>query len=226
MSNGITERDLSRLSDALAAGQEPSASLLPWPFLQELMDLIGCAWISLWGLDAQRGLEYLGQGLGDGDQGELSEQTPGVPVAPAFWAHFWSTPSCCYPDLSGDHRSVTSCTDFSSIRQWRASPMYVDYFAPIHLQYRLMASSPDGYGRKLRLICLRGNGADSDRERLLLTLLRPHIFEIVRASRARRDNPLGLTGRQRQILELVRDGCTNTQIARRMAISEAPYAPT
>lgn len=39
--------------------------------------------------------------------------------------------------------------------------MYVDYFAPLRLHYRSMACAPDGYGRKLRLICLRGRESTS-----------------------------------------------------------------
>lgn len=73
MGNGITDHDLMRLRDVLAAAEEPTTSILPWPYLQELKDVIGCERISLWGLDAQRGLEYLGQGMGDDDHGELYE---------------------------------------------------------------------------------------------------------------------------------------------------------
>jgi DNA-binding NarL/FixJ family response regulator len=65
----------------------------------------------------------------------------------------------------------------------------------------------------------RLDGGDfSDRDHLVLRLLRPHLDAALR--RLARPAP-PLTPRQVEVLRLVRDGLTDAQIARRLAISEA-----
>lgn len=79
----------------------------------------------------------------------------------------------------------------------------------------------DGADKDVRLICFRGVGSDfGERERFLLTLLRPHIAEAYRAMQ-RRAAAATLTPRQVEILELVAEGWTNRQVARRLEMSEA-----
>jgi DNA-binding NarL/FixJ family response regulator len=65
----------------------------------------------------------------------------------------------------------------------------------------------------------RVDGPDfSDRDQLLLTLLRPALAELDLAMRLRCSTPL--TARQSQLLDLVADGMTNRQIAKRLHLSE------
>ena len=73
----------------------------------------------------------------------------------------------------------------------------------------------------MRLYLLRGPGPDfSERDRALLVLLRPHLHQAyLDAEQHRRDTPQ-LTPRQRELLRLVAAGHTNTQIARRLGLSE------
>jgi DNA-binding NarL/FixJ family response regulator len=73
----------------------------------------------------------------------------------------------------------------------------------------------------MRLYLLRVSGPDfSERDRALLTLLRPHLYEAyLDAERYRHPIPR-LTPRQWDVLRLVAPGHTNTQIARRLGISE------
>jgi len=60
----------------------------------------------------------------------------------------------------------------------------------------------------------------SERDRALLTLLRPHLHQAyLDAERRRRPIPQ-LTPRQKDLLHLVAAGHTNTQIARRLGLSE------
>jgi DNA-binding NarL/FixJ family response regulator len=66
----------------------------------------------------------------------------------------------------------------------------------------------------------RGPGSDfSDRDRALLTLLRPHLYEIYQ--RGVRGPEPSLTARQKELLRLVAAGCTNRQIARRLTVAES-----
>ena len=72
-------------------------------------------------------------------------------------------------------------------------------------------------GRTVRLFIGRGSGPDfTERDRALLTLLRPHLHQSY-LDVERRRHPVP---RQNELLHLVAAGHTNTQIARRLGISE------
>ena len=78
-----------------------------------------------------------------------------------------------------------------------------------------------GRGRTLRLFLFRGPGPDfSDRDRDLLTVLRPHLHQAYLDAERRRHPAPRLTARQQELLHLVAAGHTNAQIARRLGISE------
>src|ERR1017187_5954679 len=50
-------------------------------------------------------------------------------LSPVFWTHYWSCPPCCYPERSGDFKSVTKTSDFYSRLRWHSAPMFCDYMA-------------------------------------------------------------------------------------------------
>ena len=81
------------------------------------------------------------------------------------------------------------------------------------------ANGPDG--ADLRLYLFRGPGPDfSERDRALLTLLRPHLHQAYLDTKRQRRSAPQLTSRQRELLCLVAAGHTNAQIARRLGLSE------
>jgi DNA-binding NarL/FixJ family response regulator len=85
-----------------------------------------------------------------------------------------------------------------------------------------MVVLPAGPGRTVRLLFSRGPGSDfSERDRTLLTLLRPHLHAALVATERRRLGIAPLTPRQREILQYVAVGMGNHQIARRLNLSEA-----
>jgi DNA-binding NarL/FixJ family response regulator len=68
---------------------------------------------------------------------------------------------------------------------------------------------------------IRGPGPDfTERDRALLVLLRPHLHQAYLEAERRRDPVPRLTPRQNDLLRLLAAGHTNTQIARRLGISE------
>ena len=78
-----------------------------------------------------------------------------------------------------------------------------------------------GPGRTVRLYFCRGPGPDfSERDRALLTLLRPHLHQAYLDAERRRHPVPQLTPRHWDLLRLVAAGHTNAQIARRLGISE------
>ena len=78
-----------------------------------------------------------------------------------------------------------------------------------------------GPGRSVRLYFVRGSGPDfSERDRALLTLLRPHLHQAYLDAERRRNPVPQLTPSHWDLLKLVAAGHTNAQIARRLGISE------
>jgi DNA-binding NarL/FixJ family response regulator len=73
----------------------------------------------------------------------------------------------------------------------------------------------------VRLYFFRNGGPDfSERDRALLTLIRPHLHQAYLDAERRRASVSPLTSRQTDLLRLVADGHTNAQIARRLSVSE------
>ena len=194
-----------------AAGDDP----FPWPLLAGLKQLIPCAVLSAFEMDAQQHSVSLGQEVPDDDGGESG------PEDEVFWAHYWDDLSCCYPDRTGDVRSVMKTTDFYSVRQIRDSPMYQEYVKHFGMMHDLMLCLPAGPQRTHRVLLWREPGCDfSERDRSLLILLRPHLLDAHRRSALRRQPIPDLTDRQWQLLRQVAAGHTNAQIARRLGVSE------
>jgi DNA-binding CsgD family transcriptional regulator len=100
--------------------------------------------------------------------------------------------------------------------------MYVDYFRPYGEEREMMLCLPSERFRVVRLLFWRGPGPDfSERDRGLLTLLRPHLHAAFQRRRRPSTDAVPLTPRQLELLQLVAVGCTNHQIARRLSITEA-----
>jgi DNA-binding CsgD family transcriptional regulator len=215
----LSELDLHRLL-GIATGHldDLPAEGLPLSLLSELTGLIPCDEVSFFRLDsaaqAGRTMQVVGA-----DDSEDDDQP--------FWAHYWDSQPCSYPDRSGDLRSVTKVADFCSVRQWHESGMYREYFRPDGIEHELMMCLPadpgpvGGPGHSVRLIMFRGPGPDfSERDRALLMLLRPHLHEAYRTAELRRCSTPQLTPRQRELLRLVAAGHTNAQVGRRLGVSE------
>ena len=80
---------------------------------------------------------------------------------------------------------------------------------------------PPGLGGPCGCSSIRGPGPDfSERDRALLTLLRPHLHQAYLDAERRRHPVPQLTPRQKDLLHLVAAGHTNAQIARRLGMSE------
>jgi len=124
-------------------------------------------------------------------------------------------------------RSLVRISDFYSARQWHSTGMYQDCSRRYGIEHELMVCLPAGPGwtagpgRTLRLVFFRGPGPDfSDRDRDLLTVLRPHLRQAYLDAERRRHPAPRLTARQRELLHLLAAGHTNAQVARRLGISE------
>lgn len=212
----IRQSDLDRVLRLVTERYDDSLDPLPWPLLHRLRELIPCDAVAAFELDSARRSATAGQVLPDEDDDES------VAEDAAFWANYWSDASCSYADRTGDTRAITKASDFYTEQQMRDSAMYQDYMRYFGSMHELMLCIPLGPGRTHRLLFWRPAGSDfTERERALLILLRPHIVAAYHdAAHRRQATPPELTARQWELLRLVAAGYTNSQIARRLGVTE------
>jgi DNA-binding CsgD family transcriptional regulator len=217
-----SDQDLRALA-AIVSQDRPDlpSEGLPLSLLDDLMGQIRCDEIAFEGFDSGRQETWLFQAI-PGRADAVVED-----LDPVHWPLYWNNQACSYPDRTADLRSIVKMMDFYTARQWHSTGAYSDIYRPQGFEYDLMLTLPappgslPGPGRTLRLFFFRGPGPDfSERDRALLTLLRPHLHHIyLDAERCRHPVPR-LTPRQTSLLRLVAAGHTNSQIARRLGISE------
>jgi DNA-binding CsgD family transcriptional regulator len=192
----------------------PAAGLPP-SLLADLMGQIRCDSLSFDHPDSARQLFEFGQQIPppdcDGGAGRHG----------FYWRHYWDCDAFCYPDRSGDLRSVTMVSDFYSTRQWHSTAMYCGYIRPVGMEHEILLCLPAGHMRTVQLTLWRGPGPDfSERDRALLAILRPHLHQAYLDAERHRHPAPQLTPRQRELLHQVAAGHTNAQIARRLGVSE------
>jgi DNA-binding CsgD family transcriptional regulator len=217
-----SEKDFHTLLGIVADDRvDLPAEGLPPSLLSEMTDLIRCDAVSFVGRDSSRQMNWFAQDIPSEDDLDDAD------LDAAFWSNYWDCEPCSYADRTGDLRSVTMIPDFYSVRQWHATGMYGDYFRPLGLDHELNLCLPEapglapGPGRTVRLTFFRGPGRDfAERDRALLVLLRPHLYQAYLNAERRRHGELRLTRRHWELLQLVAAGLTNDQIARRLDLSE------
>ncbi len=199
----------------------PPEEGLPPSLLADLTRQIRCDTLTFFGMDSGRRAYWFAQDIPPIDTHGWED------LDRAQWEHYWDCQPCSYPDRSGDLRSIVTIADFYSARQWHATGMYHDLYRPAGMEHYIQLCLPEasgqtpGPGRSVRLVLSRGPGPGfSDRDRALLTLLRPHLHQAYLDAERRRQGTPELTQRQWELLRLVAAGHTNGQIARRLGVSE------
>ena len=74
--------------------------------------------------------------------------------------------------------------------------------------------------RSLRLLLRRDSGGFTERDKLLVEVLRPHLHAVYQDAQRRRTGVPRLTARQWELLRLVAAGHSNAEIARQLFLSE------
>ena len=225
-----SERDLRALAAIVSEDRPdlPDGEGLPQSLLADLKDQIRCEGISLDRTDIGRQAYSVLQSIPVPSRDELKAFEDRTPAQwERFWTCHWECQFCSYPERTGDLRSVVKISDFYSARQWHSSGMYSDIFRPQGFEHQLQLCLPDpaglsaGPGPTVRLHLFRGPGPDfTERDRAVLTLLRPHLHQAYLDAGRRRHPISRLTPRQKDLLRLLAAGHTNSQIARRLGISE------
>lgn len=214
MAEGVRSADLRRLLAVIDTARSGDASDgLPTDVLAQARTLVACEVISFIEFDPVREVDHLDQSLPDDDYSPETDPT-------LYWRHYWDNTYCSYPDRSGDRRSISTISDFYTRRQWRNTAMYTEHFAQLGLEAEAMICIAAPTGRNRRLLLFRGPGPDFDgRDRLLLSLLRPHLNEAYQDLARRRRPAPRLTPRQWELLRLLARGDTNAEIAHELVVS-------
>jgi DNA-binding CsgD family transcriptional regulator len=143
---------------------------------------------------------------------------PTAPVTPDVSYEEWARHVGEHPIMCGEYEPVVSISDVYPSGRFRNTWMYQNAFKPdvqheigVHLSHR---------PGQLHVVSLsRGRGRDfSTRDHLVLQLLQPHLDLAFR--RLAFPAPT-LTPREAEVMQWVKEGFGNTQIARRMGISES-----
>jgi len=221
MSESLTEAELHLLLDVVEEGRRDEPTIgMPWAILEHLSVIIPCEAVSVPEMDLAHDWPLRDQWL-EGDVRTLVLGADGGVESPDYWESLRNFEPCVYSDRTGDLRTPVRWSDFYTPAQLRNNAHYAEYRRAdgfghgIHLAF----PSPPGIVRKLSL--WREPGHDfSERDRLILQLLRPHLWEIHESRRQRTDLPK-LTDRERQVLRLVDTGLGNSEIAHELVISVA-----
>jgi DNA-binding CsgD family transcriptional regulator len=213
----LTDKELAAMRAVVdvAADDEPGP-VLPWSVLDAVRVLVGADEVELDQNDPRR--RWLGFMQSLGARSFLVEE----PDDPHFWDLYWNrTAARIFCERPGPTDWVTMMSDFATDREWRVDPMYVDYARSGGVFHEIGVNLPEAQGRALRLHCWRAPGRDfTEKDRFVLTLLRPHLLNTYRHALTQAPAGDGLTRRQFELLGQVEQGFTNRQIARRLQISE------
>ena len=215
----LSVTEVHQLRDVVGLCATPSeqAADAVWPVLESLQALVGSAAVYFNGMDAPARTHYHRQFWASGEHGLTTVAVTDPPDEP-FWTYYADCAPCSHPDRVGG-RAVNSHDDFYSLSEWLSHPMHLEVNPDEYDE--LVVAFPDGRGRTVRLLFPRGPGAMfGDREKLTMTLLQPHLERLLMAVRTPPTTVrLPITDRQWQILERVRLGMANKQIAHQLGLS-------
>lgn len=125
-------------------------------------------------------------------------------------------------DFRNSHRkrALRFSDGFASANERRRNPWYQIVMRPSGVAHEIdvWLPAPDGTVRGFFFVREDGRRDFSERDRTFLTILRPHLAAM-RSLWQQRHLPPGLTRREAELLELVRVGLSNREIAERLVIS-------
>jgi DNA-binding CsgD family transcriptional regulator len=213
----LSSTDYCGILDVLSAATESHGpEPFPQPLLEQLAHLIPCQLVSYGDYDPARG--HRGPPFST-----FPAESPGLsPQALQAWTALRHTD----PLLPRTARAAQPLriSDVLTRRQWHEHPLY-RAFAPaerVEHMLRVWLVGPGGVVGGFDFD--RGTRDFSERDRLVLQTLAPHLLRIRRLTsrapdRAEGSVPQMLTRREREVLSLVAGGLTNRQIAARLSVA-------
>jgi DNA-binding CsgD family transcriptional regulator len=205
------------------ARHDEPGEVVPWAVLENLDQLIGAVSVQLTELDWVDRSLVAQQYVAAGEKGVVVPlEGAEFPEAEEYFRHVADTGflPCTHAQQSGDLVSVLRWSDFYTGTELRNHEAVRAYFEPIRHGVAVCLPAPPG--RMRRVIFFRESGGDfTDRDVALLSLLRPHLHEILVDAEGRRGGVPKLTPREWEVLAMAGEGLNNAAIARRLYVSPA-----
>jgi DNA-binding CsgD family transcriptional regulator len=215
---GLSQQDLRRVIDVVSAEAAASEVIeMPEQVLRGLSELVPCAAVSFAVWDERRREVLTCHRLC------LSED-PGWDdgMAELFWGGYRECAAVSGLAGLGEAAQVSEWQDFHSPREFSRMRMS-ELYRRQGTYHRMMVRLPPrgGLERRIQIGRERGDPGFTERDKLLLRLLRPHLTGIRDRIESERDGASLLTPRQLELLRAVARGDTNRQIARDLGVTEA-----
>lgn len=134
-----------------------------------------------------------------------------------------------YPVLKRCHyNTVARISDVLTIRQFRSLAVFNDFFRPNGVEYQLLVSLLPDQAGYTTITCNRDKIDFSEKERLILNLLLPHVIQAHQNAKSyeeaknaftllerlsKTDMHCGLTNREEEVIYWVAQGKTNWEVA-------------
>jgi DNA-binding CsgD family transcriptional regulator len=214
----IRERDLRSLLALLDPSRLTAPDEeFPASFMEDLAKLIPCGTASF--IISDNVNQY--QRVQQVDISEVDPPTDAEEIWQMFWGAYWQEGGCGYPEATGDRETVVRDSDLITQRD-KAKTLMGEHDRLFGTRHEVMVSLPPIGHLERRMLLNRKSGRDfSDREVMLLQLLRPHLVAVHARQQVRRSGIPDLTPRQWEIIRLLKAGLSNTQVARNLKVSEA-----
>jgi DNA-binding CsgD family transcriptional regulator len=181
----LSQSDLEAALDFLGEAEAVSGpDPLPSELLDRLRELIPCEGVFYEELDhaGEQVVAYEACSRGR----EIDGSQPEAELPPSFWPLMHQHPICSHQTRTGD-LSAHKLSDFVTLRQWHRLELYTDYFRPYGVEHRLVVGLPAAPSHTKTVFFDRNGKRDfSERDRLLLNRLRPHLMALDNAARERR----------------------------------------
>jgi DNA-binding CsgD family transcriptional regulator len=221
----LRERDLRVLTEVVEDGlRDDAGEAMPWVVLDRLHKLIPSDAVQFDEYDLPGHAIPTGQLTLDGGDRNI-EFDDELKNDARYWALRAEFLPYSYPARTGDLTSVIRWSDFYTASELKNTPFHAEHIAPYsNDKYAIFVPLPPRLGRSLRVGFWRSNNDFSERDRLVLQLLRPHLHEVYLDAERRRRGIPRLSPREVEVLQLASQGHSNADIARILFISVSTVA--